>query len=42
MKGIFLLNKFRELETPFFYYDVNLLRQTLQTIKEETRKYNKF
>ena len=42
MKGIFPLNKFRELETPFYYYDANLLRQTLQTIKEESGKYNKF
>ena len=42
MKGTFPLSKFRELETPFYYYDANLLRQTLQTIKEESGKYNKF
>lgn len=42
MKGNFPLNKFKELETPFYYYDANLLRQTLQTIKEESNKYNKF
>ena len=29
MKGTFPINKFRELETPFYYYDANLLRDTL-------------
>ncbi len=42
MKGQFPINKFRELETPFYYYDTNLLRDTLQTIKNESGKYNKF
>ena len=26
MKGTFPVNKFRELETPFYYYDVNKAR----------------
>ena len=31
MKGTFPIGKFREMETPFYYYDANLLRETLQT-----------
>ncbi len=42
MKGQFPINKFSELETPFYYYDTNLLRDTLQSIKNESGKYNKF
>ena len=42
MKGTFPIGKFREIETPFYYYDANLLRETLQTIKDESGKYNKF
>ena len=42
MKGTFPINKFRELETPFYYYDTNLLRHTLDTIRKEAGKYNKF
>lgn len=42
MKGTFPINKFRELETPFYYYDANLLRETLQTIKTEAGKYSKY
>ena len=33
MKGTFPINKFRELETPFYYYDANLLRDTLNVIR---------
>lgn len=42
MKGTFPINKFRELETPFYYYDTGLLRETLNTIRKETEKYNKY
>lgn len=42
MKGTFPIHKFRELETPFYYYDTNLLRHTLDTIRKEAGKYNKF
>lgn len=42
MKGTFPVNKFRELETPFYYYDVNVLRETLSCINKEASKYNKF
>lgn len=42
MKGTFPINKFRELETPFYYYDANLLRDTLNVIRTEAAQYNKF
>ena len=40
MKGHFPINKFRELETPFYYYDVDLLKKTLEVVKAEAEKYN--
>lgn len=30
------------METPFYFYEADLLRKTLQTIKDESGKYNKF
>ena len=42
MKGTFPVNKFRELETPFYHYDVNVLRETLSCINKEAGKYNNF
>ena len=42
MKGTVPVNKFRELETPFYYYDVNVLRETLSCINKEAGKYNNF
>ena len=42
MTGTFPVNKFRELETPFYYYDVNVLRETLSCINKEAGKYNNF
>ena len=42
MKGTFPIDKFRELETPFYYYDVNVLRETLSCINKEAGKYNNF
>ena len=42
MKGTCPVNKFRELETPFYYYDVNVLRETLSCINKEAGKYNNF
>ena len=29
MKGIFPIDKFRTLQTPFYYYDTKVLRDTL-------------
>ena len=42
MKGTFPISKFRGLQTPFYYYDVDLLRQTLKTINEEAGRYGNF
>ena len=42
MKGTFPVNKFRELETPFYYYDVNVLRETLSCIIKEAGNYINF
>ena len=42
MKEQFPINKFRELNTPFYYYDANLLRDTLDTIKKESSKYDNY
>ena len=36
---MFPVDKFQDIRTPFYYYDTQLLRQTLQTIKEESGKY---
>ncbi len=33
------MDKFAEMETPFYYYDTDLLRQTLSTINAEAGKY---
>ena len=38
MKGTFPLDKFRDLRTPFYYYDVQLLRDTLNAIKVESAR----
>lgn len=42
MKGTFPLEKFKELRTPFYYYDTTLLRETLTTIRREADKYTNF
>lgn len=42
MKGIFPIDKFRELRTPFYYYDTKVLRETLACIKSEVAKYERF
>ena len=42
IKGTFPIEKFRELETPFYYYDMKVLRDTLDTIKKEVSKYENF
>lgn len=39
LKGEFPTNKFERLTTPFYYYDVELLRETLDTVKSEAGKY---
>lgn len=42
MKGNFQIEKFKKIETPFYYYDTELLRTTLRTINEEVAKYPGF
>ncbi len=42
MKGTFPISKFRELETPFYYYDTQLLRDTLTCVNNEAKKYEKY
>ena len=42
MKGIFPLQKLEQHRTPFYYYDVELLRETLRTIQAEASKHEGF
>ena len=42
MKGTFPIDKFQEIQTPFYYYDTALLRKTLKTINEEAGKHENF
>jgi len=42
MKGKFPTEKFSYMRTPFYYYDANLLRDTLSTIKAEAGKHEGF
>jgi len=42
IKGTFPIEKFRALETPFYYYDMKVLRDTLDTIRKEAGKYENF
>lgn len=42
MKGTFPIEKFRGLQTPFYYYDTKLLRDTLVAIREEAGRYSNF
>lgn len=38
----FPIDRFSQLETPFYYYDVELLRQTLEEINKEAGRYGNF
>ncbi|MCD7977140.1 MAG: diaminopimelate decarboxylase [Tannerellaceae bacterium] len=40
LKGTFPIDKMKALETPFYYYDVNLLQKTLDVVKAEAGKYD--
>ena len=42
MNSIFPVEKFKDIRTPFYYYDTELLRQTLQSIKKEAEKHEGF
>lgn len=38
-KGTFPVESFKRLETPFYYYDMDLLKRTLITVKELTNQF---
>lgn len=40
MKGKFPVEKMKNLATPFYYYDTDLLRTTLAELKKESSKYD--
>ena len=42
MKGIFPIDKFERIQTPFYYYDTELLRATLRAINTEVLKHKGF
>lgn len=42
MKGHFPVKKFANVQTPFYYYDTKVLRETLDTIKKEIGKYENY
>jgi diaminopimelate decarboxylase len=42
MKGIFPIDKFQGIRTPFYYYDTDLLRDTLRHIHAEAGKHENF
>ncbi len=42
MKGKFPIEEFKKKETPFYYYDTELLTHTLDCINDEARKHNSF
>ena len=39
LKGTFPIEKFKALQTPFYYYNVELLNETLHIVKTEADKY---
>ena len=41
-KGQFPTAKFQSLRTPFYYYDTELLRETLRAINQEAQKHEGF
>lgn len=42
MKGVFPIDKFKEKNTPFYYYDTDLLRKTLKAVNDEAGRYGNF
>lgn len=40
MNNSFPLEKFQKIRTPFYYYDLDLLEQTLSSVKTESEKYD--
>ena len=42
MKGNFPIDKFEKVDTPFYYYDTKVLRDTLACINKESQRYPNF
>lgn len=42
MKGIFPVDKFQDIRSPFYYYDTKVLRDTLAEVKREVVKYSNY
>lgn len=42
MKGTFPIERFQNIETPFYYYDTDLLRHTLDCIYNELTQYENY
>lgn len=42
MKGLFPIDKFKKIQTPFYYYDTDLLHRTLHAITTEANKHEGF
>ena len=42
MKGIFPIGKLEDIKTPFYYYDLELLRATLDAIRKEAGQHENF
>ncbi len=38
-KGTFPIDRFQQMQTPFYYYDIPLLNQTLQTLQDQLRAH---
>ena len=39
IKGNFPIDKFRQIQTPFYYYDLDLLRETLAKVNKCTQSH---
>ena len=37
IKGTFPIERFKTLDTPFYYYETKVLRETLDAIRDEVR-----
>ncbi len=42
MKGTFPVEELQKIETPFYYYDTDLLRKTLRTVQQEAGRHPGF
>lgn len=42
MKGLFPIDKFQDIQTPFYYYDTEVLRATLRAIQQQAGQHEGF